>query len=886
MDEKLVHLTDDHHGSHTINNASTNEASSVSQRPHIDYLNHLASDRNGNRQAYWFAPVQTRLKVLQLTQQLDSYRRDSSLRNIELGSVLNFINSSEYHERYLPRTENQSRMFSQLSETRLDANIHLNQSYLTAERPNLSENYLINQHRLNGQSMEPLVQLSQPTPQDTNTDETERSSTVSEPLVHLTNSQVPYTIPDPSGDTISTEPLVHLTTENGTPISRPTAEQLIEQSVQKGINFAKEIEQQRQTITEQSQQQQTPLYTHRNSDDDDDGGASLPVKPYDVQKEQGRSALNHEIKDKIKEIADELINRSIIERLIEPNLGQTLPSSEAYPIDPGIKPVDHWRGRVYNKDLHLYRDSTLVTDGNGDTTREYTYTNDDYLYLNTAKSAERSSIALEEERFATKEDHFDSQSAAFMENRAEGYLQSNGEQKFQGGHTPIVMSGDERKRKIQEYQDGLAQDEVKHHGYRPLSVLDPFTRLADLSTGNHIYTAQYANAFSYNRTRLPISDLAWRKGFRHIFITRPECYILTTDQELSKQCYYDDTFYSSYARMPHISYLLSPSYVTCRDTKSMDYGDNFNYLLSNTVYGISPSGTQLSQLESVQKSTVNATVMPGTWINSRYGNQLNLTFHDTKYLEVYECLRLWMEYIEHIYSGKFASSYNEYSSDNTYNIDTGITAEEGYQRLQPTHHHLHPYDRALDYCATIFDIVTNEAGTKILYWCKYIGVYPVLAQQNGLSDNNNQALTEQQTVSASFYYQGKEEYKMKTLVEFNYNAGIVDELGHPNNENYAFSLPYLLRTNYNQYQTHEDPDARRNGYMGAAGMFTGRPYIVLNTEMDRLMNQNKLIPQLRFMQLLDETAGWMNGGIERNVKEKKGSIEPRAAITDDEEIEA
>jgi hypothetical protein len=55
---------------------------------------------------------------------------------------------------------------------------------------------------------------------------------------------------------------------------------------------------------------------------------------------------------------------------------------------------------------------------------------------------------------------------------------------------------------------------------------------------------------------------------------------------------------------------------------------------------------------------------------------------------------------------------------------------------------LHPYDRALDYCASLFDIVTNESGTKILYWCKYYGIYPIQATPSGLTNTNNSPLTQ------------------------------------------------------------------------------------------------------------------------------------------------
>jgi hypothetical protein len=428
---------------------------------------------------------------------------------------------------------------------------------------------------------------------------------------------------------------------------------------------------------------------------------------------------------------------------------------------------------------------------------------------------------------------------------------------------------------------------IEHGGKRPraLSPIDAFTRLDDPRD------ARYANLYAYNRTRLPIADLEWRKGFRHVFITRPECFILGSGNQLSEQCQADETFYTAYTRVPHILYLLSPSYITCTDPNSPRYKDNFNYLLSNRLMSFSTSGIELSTVTGIQKSTIGSTITPGSWITTDFSSELSLTFRETKYLDVYECIRLWIRYINKIYCGAFASSFSaEYNIHNSFGTYMPADASmKGAYTAIGDKRHLHPYDRALDYCCTIFDIVTNEAGTKILYWCKYIGAYPTGAGLEGLTDNANAAITGEQTCVAKFHYQGKEEYKNKSLIEFNYNAGIVNENGIPNNCSRTFSLPYLLRDNYNP--GHGIPST---AYNGAAGMFTGRPYIALTTEKSIMpdadpknednkviMAPNKvLIPQLRFLTLEDMTANIMNSGITNDVTEHANNIEQANGVED------
>ena len=94
---------------------------------------------------------------------------------------------------------------------------------------------------------------------------------------------------------------------------------------------------------------------------------------------------------------------------------------------------------------------------------------------------------------------------------------------------------------------------------------------------------------------------AFRKGFRHIFFTRPECYIMSTKDgnvQLSQQCESDEDFASSFMRMPHISMLLSPVYVTGTVGYDSIIQHNWNFLLSNAVQGMSNTDDKLNLVEN------------------------------------------------------------------------------------------------------------------------------------------------------------------------------------------------------------------------------------------------------------------------------------------------
>lgn len=389
----------------------------------------------------------------------------------------------------------------------------------------------------------------------------------------------------------------------------------------------------------------------------------------------------------------------------------------------------------------------------------------------------------------------------------------------------------------------------------PVSPLHPFTRMNDPS---HQYMGQQATLRTYNRAKIPIADNMFRKGIRHIFITRPECYIMRSRTSLTDQANNDEDFYSCAVRMPHILRLLSPVYVTGTIGSSIFAGaqTNWNYLLSNQVQGMSTAATSLTIQDNVPKSTEGFTVTPAMHVESRQGATLELTFQDTKNLEVFELLRMWMLYAYKRKKGVFAPAFNNYADTDNDFMKPGTVDKNA---------HLHPYDRAIDYGATLFDVITNESGTKILYWCKYYGIYPTSCSPS-LSNESNGPITSM-TTSAVFKYHYRLENNFKNLIEFNYNAGLTDNIGNVIKEIETTSLPFLLRREYN--------DPFMPNYLGAAGMFVGSPYIVLaNTQIDPTVNDGTVLqsPFLRFAPIVDDNEfdGILNLGIINHEKENVG----------------
>lgn len=399
--------------------------------------------------------------------------------------------------------------------------------------------------------------------------------------------------------------------------------------------------------------------------------------------------------------------------------------------------------------------------------------------------------------------------------KAPGYTQIGNKfyKTFSGSSTLINPTLDENspvyliKERILKGGLSSVEDEIaseigsNRYSSMPTSPLHPFMRMDPL-------TARQTNLSSYNRSHTPIADLEFRKCFRHIFISRPECYITCLEGGLSEQAYYDEDFASLYSRMPYILELLSPRYLPSNSKLSADeLNSNWNFLLSNRVMGLSFESIDIANTEGITKTPRGYSIAVGNGQTSGLEGTLNLQFRDTKYFEVYELFRMWLLYIHKRHIGIFAPPFNGYRRHNDFDIGSRVNG-----RIN-----LHPYDRALEYPCTIFDIVTDESDTQILHYCEYIGAYPFTVSLP-LNNTMANAITNEMTVSVGFKYSAKLINNNASLVHFNYNSGIVDDTGRPSDYTREV-LPFLIQDKYENQLVVD--------YIGQASLFTGSPYIVM-----------------------------------------------------------
>jgi hypothetical protein len=365
----------------------------------------------------------------------------------------------------------------------------------------------------------------------------------------------------------------------------------------------------------------------------------------------------------------------------------------------------------------------------------------------------------------------------------------------------------------------------------PLSPIHPFMYMSP--------TEALTNSFRlYNRTKIPDANIAFRKGFRHIFFTRPECYIMSFGSDgvvLSEQCTNDEDFQSSFMRMPHISMLLSPSYVTGTVGYNGTIPHNWNFLLSNMVQGMGNTDEKLNLIESTSFQ------LPSGTLDSIKGSTISLTFNETRNLDVYEFIRMWILYIYKVARGYLLPSYNGYQYKNAFTTES--TNSQKFRVTEKTTKFLHPYDRALDYPCSLFNFVTDETGCKIISWEKYFGLFPISVSLKMENQKNGPITsTEGLQVTAEFAYQYREQNRNRTFIEFNYNAGICDRHGNPWSTWLPESLSFLVK---------DTDDAVLPKYIGAAGMFTGSPFVVMGSKYTGpdigTKVENTYAPYLKFL---------------------------------------
>ena len=263
--------------------------------------------------------------------------------------------------------------------------------------------------------------------------------------------------------------------------------------------------------------------------------------------------------------------------------------------------------------------------------------------------------------------------------------------------------------------------------------------------------ARHVKYYTYNRFKVPDTNLAFNKCTTHVFFTRPDLNLLicSNGSVVGANSQAANTSESSmiYGRYPELFKLLT-------DSKRCGDDNNFNLLLSNQVESFDIQDENLNTIDS-GKSWNEYTMSYGDAYTGRAAGEFSCTFKETSDLSIINLIKLWISYIDNVGRGVWSPSYNL----------NGTGVSKAYNMS-------HVYSKTLDYAASVYVFKCGPDGEDILYWTKYYGVFPINTGASALSWNASDSITDAPKLNIKFKYSYKRDMSPISLYEFNANSNI------------------------------------------------------------------------------------------------------------------
>ena len=235
----------------------------------------------------------------------------------------------------------------------------------------------------------------------------------------------------------------------------------------------------------------------------------------------------------------------------------------------------------------------------------------------------------------------------------------------------------------------------------------------------------------YNRFKKALPEDILTRGFMHVFITRPDLNLITSNgNSLRSQISKDSFFQYKWKQKPDLVRQL---------VKSSGTDDNFMLFLSNKVESFTNQDESIKYAD-YGKTFQNHSIMLGKGIfDSLIAGTFEIKYTDTRDLDVLSLHKMWIQYISNVYHG----SWDPKTS--------------------------YIWKKIIDYAVSLQVIVTAEDFETIIYWSKYYGVFPINVPYSALSwDSGNLIIKPDFTIT--YGYSWREEWNPAELTELNMNC--------------------------------------------------------------------------------------------------------------------
>ena len=231
----------------------------------------------------------------------------------------------------------------------------------------------------------------------------------------------------------------------------------------------------------------------------------------------------------------------------------------------------------------------------------------------------------------------------------------------------------------------------------------------------------------FNRFKMAFPDEELTKTFAYVFFTRPDLNILTSSTKLSSQADADPLYNYLYKNNPSLFRNLTK------------YGSGihaFNVFLSNKAKSFEISDEYIKTVEAGETFTGYKIHYGRNDIESKAAGEFTISYRDNYNLDVFRMHKLWVDYISKVFRGEF-SPRNE-----------------------------HKQNKELDYACSVYYFLLGPDQQTILFWSKYIGVFPTNTSSSTYSWDS-QSILKVPEPSLKYAYSIKRDFDPTHLAEFN-----------------------------------------------------------------------------------------------------------------------
>lgn len=261
--------------------------------------------------------------------------------------------------------------------------------------------------------------------------------------------------------------------------------------------------------------------------------------------------------------------------------------------------------------------------------------------------------------------------------------------------------------------------------------------IADIKNVQNISANSYlSNIENLNRFKIRFPDFELENTFGYVFFTRPDLNLFEDGSgAIAPQ------ILGRYEFVDNLAFDLE-LFKFLKNGK----GGSFINILSNYAENFDLSDEVLKVREESQTATDWKIMYGGRQNESLAANTLTINYRDDRNLSIYKLNYIWHEYI-HL-------------------ISLGALSPTAFYR----------YNKILDYASSVYFILTAEDGETVLFYSKYIGVFPLNKPSSALSWSKGSHKSP--SYSIQYQYSFKKDMDPSIIKDFNNVAGYTNGMKH------------------------------------------------------------------------------------------------------------